>query len=47
VGYRDATTTQRYAHLQDDPIRAAANRISGAKAAAMDGKPAAKLRGAQ
>ncbi len=43
LGHRDAKTTQRYAHLQDDPIRAAANRISGAIAAAMAGKPAAKV----
>lgn len=43
LGHRDAKTTQRYAHLQDDPIRAASNRISGAIAAAMAGKPAAKV----
>ena len=34
-GHRDAKTTQRYAHLQDDPIRAASDRISGTIAAAM------------
>lgn len=43
LGHRDAKTTQRYAHLQDDPIRAAANRISGAIAAAMAGNPAVKV----
>jgi integrase len=43
LGHRDAKTTQRYAHLQDDPVRAAANRISGTIAAAMAGRPAAKV----
>ncbi len=43
LGHRDAKTTQRYAHLQDDPVRAAANRISGTIAAAMAGKPAASV----
>jgi hypothetical protein len=33
----------RYAHLADDPVRGAADRISGAIAAAMDGKPVAKV----
>ena len=37
LGHRDAATTQRYAHLADDVQRAAANRISGRIAAAMNG----------
>ena len=37
-GHRDTATTQRYAHLSDDPVRAAADRISGPLAAAMAGK---------
>jgi integrase len=28
LGHRNASTTQRYAHLSDDPVRAAADRIS-------------------
>ena len=43
LGHRDTKTTQRYAHLQDDPVRAAANRISGTIDAAMKGKPAASV----
>ncbi len=43
LGHHDAKTTQRYAHLQDDPIRAAANRISGTIAAAMAGKSASVM----
>ena len=38
LGHRDTATTQRYAHLSDDPVRAAADRISGHLAAAMAGK---------
>jgi len=37
LGHRDAKTTARYAHLGDDPIRAAAGRISKSIAAAMAG----------
>jgi integrase len=36
LGHADVKTTARYAHLADDPVRIAANRISGAIAAAMD-----------
>jgi hypothetical protein len=36
LGHAHAQTTLRYAHLADDPARMAANRISGAVAAAMD-----------
>ena len=37
LGHRDQAPTQRYAHLSDDPLRAAADRISGRIAAAMKG----------
>lgn len=40
LGHADVATTNRYAHLSDDPIRAAADRISGSLAAAMAGKSA-------
>ncbi len=35
LGHRHAGTTQRYAHLSDDPLRAVADRTSGKIAAAM------------
>ncbi len=38
LGHSQAGTTQRYAHLSEDPRRAAADRISGHLAAAMAGK---------
>ena len=38
LGHSLPSTTQRYAHLSDDPRRAAADRISGHLAAAMAGK---------
>lgn len=41
LGHKDTATTQRYAHLSDDPVRAAADRISGHLAAAMVGKSGA------
>jgi integrase len=37
LGHNQQRTTQRYAHLADDPVRAAADRISKQIAAAMDG----------
>jgi len=37
VGHSAAGMTERYAHLSDDPVRAAADRISSAIAAAMSG----------
>jgi integrase len=40
LGHADATTTQRYAHLGADPLRAVADRISGQVAAALGGKNA-------
>jgi len=41
LGHTQHTTTQRYAHLADDPLRQAAERISGEIAAAMDTDSAA------
>ncbi len=38
LGHSLPSTTQRYAHLSEDPRRAAADRISGHLAAAMAGK---------
>ena len=40
LGHRDVKTTQRYAHIGDDPARLAANSIAETIAAAMDGKNA-------
>jgi hypothetical protein len=40
LGHRQAASTERYAHVADDPVREAAERISGAIAAALDGKSA-------
>lgn len=37
LGHRQAATTARYAHLADDPLRAAAERIGGTIADAMHG----------
>jgi integrase len=46
LGHTQAQTTQRYAHLASDPVKAAAAKVAGEIAAAMDGEPAAvaKLR---
>ncbi len=43
LGHADVKTTARYAHLADDPLKAAATRISGSIAAAMAGKPIAEI----
>jgi integrase len=43
LGHAKASTTQRYAHLDNDPLRKAAEAIGGRIAAAMEGKPAAKV----
>ena len=43
LGHSDIKTTLRYAHLADDPLKAAASRISGNIAAAMDAKPSAEI----
>jgi integrase len=40
LGHRDPKTTARYAHLADDPLKAAADRISSTIAAAMVSEPA-------
>jgi integrase len=39
LGHTHVATTSRYAHLADDPVKAAADRISGAVSAALSGKP--------
>ena len=36
-------TTARYAHLANDPLRAAADRITGEIAAALDRRPLAEV----
>jgi integrase len=40
LGHADSKTTQRYAHLKNDPLRAVADRISGEIAASLAGKTA-------
>ncbi|MBF0308474.1 MAG: hypothetical protein HQL56_02940 [Magnetococcales bacterium] len=35
--------TARYAHLADDPVKVAADHVSGHIAAALDGKPTAEV----
>jgi hypothetical protein len=52
LGHTQASTTQRYAHLSDDPLRAAATRIGDQISAAMAegasrSSRAHKLRGAE
>lgn len=39
LGHTQAATTQRYSHLSDDPLKAAADRIAGQIASAMQGAP--------
>ena len=39
LGHRQSATTERYAHLADDPLRAVAERTAGTIAAAMNGQP--------
>ena len=43
LGHKRASSTERYAHLGDDPLRAAADRIAGQIAAAMDGNSSAEV----
>jgi integrase len=43
LGHSSTSTTQRYAHLADDPLRAAADRVSGDIAAAMTRRPGAEV----
>lgn len=38
LGHAESRTTERYAHLDNDPLRKAANAIGGTLAAAMDGE---------
>ena len=38
LGYKQTATTQRYAHLHDDPVRKAADRVTGHLAAALEGR---------
>ena len=40
LGHRQAATTQRYAHLSNDPVRAAADSIASTIKSAMQGKAA-------
>jgi integrase len=39
LGHRQARTTERYAHLKDDPLRAVADRTADTIAAMLDAKP--------
>ena len=43
LGHRHPATTARYAHLDDDPRRAAAARISNQIAADLNGQPAGEV----
>jgi|HubBroStandDraft_3_1064219.scaffolds.fasta_scaffold18661_2 integrase len=43
LGHSSTSTTQRYAHLADDPLRAAAERVSGDIAAAMTRRQGAEV----
>jgi site-specific recombinase XerD len=43
LGHRNIATTQRYAHLADDPLQAVADRAAGSIAAALAGKPVAEI----
>lgn len=43
LGHTQASTTQRYAHLDADPLKRAAESIGGRIAAALDGRPSAKV----
>jgi integrase len=44
LGHLSTSTTQRYAHLGDDPLRAAADLVSGGIDAAMTRRPLAEVR---
>jgi integrase len=44
LGHSSTLTTQRYAHLADDPVRAAADRVAGDIDAAMNRRPLAEVR---
>jgi integrase len=43
LGHRHAATTQRYAHLSNDPLQIAAESISGVIAGALDGAQGAEV----
>jgi integrase len=43
LGHTQASTTQRYTHFADDPLRAAADRISSEIAAALSGAAAGEV----
>ena len=43
LGHSNPATTARYAHLADDPRRAAAEQIAGHIAAALGGMPSAEV----
>jgi site-specific recombinase XerD len=43
LGHRQSRTTERYAHLTDDPVRAVANRTSERIAAIMEGSRGTKV----
>jgi integrase len=43
LGHRNVATTARYAHLSDDPVKAAADRASASVAAALAGNPGAEV----
>src|SRR5262249_20954784 len=43
LGHAQASTTQRYAHLSEDPVAAASEAIAARIAAAMTAKPRAKV----
>jgi integrase len=44
LGHKQPVTTARYAHLANDPLRSAADRITGEIAAALNGRPLAVVR---
>ena len=44
LGHASPTTTARYAHLDNDPVRRATNAIGATIAAALDGKPVGQRR---
>jgi integrase len=43
LGHASIATTQKYAHLNDDPVRLATNAIGGQIAAAMERRPSAEI----
>jgi integrase len=47
LGHTQVATTQRYAHLADDPVRKASERIGTRLSAALEGKPFKVKRGAK